>query len=89
MEKLQKSASVAQITNPVLFKALVLLFPDVAQRVSDRYGTKFSTQTFREILEPFLAKLKAQTLKNPGRSHLELYRIFQKTLRRQFTIAGI
>jgi DGQHR domain-containing protein len=89
MEKLKKSACENQMTNPVLFKALVLLFPDVAQRVSDRRGSNFSTQTFREVLEPFLEKLKAPTLKRPGRSHIELYQTFQKALRRQFTIAGI
>jgi DGQHR domain-containing protein len=76
-----------QIVNPTLFKALILLFPDVAQRVADRHGNDFTAQRFIEALEPFKA-LPAKTFRNPGQSHVVLYETFQKRLRQQFTIAG-
>jgi hypothetical protein len=76
-----------KITNPIIFRAIILLFPDVAQRVSDRYNKDFSAQNFTSVLEPF-SKMKAQTLKNTGNSHIALYEKLQKTFRQHFTIAG-
>lgn len=76
-----------QLINSTLFKTLILLFPDVAQRVADRHGKDFSVQRFVEALEPFKA-VSAKTFRNPGQSHIALYEAFQKRLRQQFTIAG-
>jgi hypothetical protein len=42
------------ITNPTLFRALMLLFPSVAERVADRHPNDFSVANFDEIVEPFL-----------------------------------
>jgi hypothetical protein len=85
-----KAANCADlIVNPTLFKALVALFPDVAQRVSDRYGEEFSVSRFREVLMPFFGKIKTSQLRNPGASHIALHAIFQKALRQQFRIASI
>jgi len=76
-----------QLANPTLFKALLLLFPDVAQRVSDRYDKDFSVQRFSDALEPFKTS-PPRTFRNPGQSHLALHEQLQKRLRQQFTIAG-
>jgi DGQHR domain-containing protein len=77
-----------QITNPTLFRALVFLFPEVAQRVSDRHNSDFSVQNFDEVLQPVFKKVRASDLRSPGKSHLALHETFQKVLRQQFTIAG-
>jgi len=41
-----------KITNPTLFRALMLLFPVVAEKVSDRYGDEFTADNFVEVLRP-------------------------------------
>jgi DGQHR domain-containing protein len=89
MEYLKTLDCEALVTNPILFKAIILLFPDVAQRVSDRYGTDFSAQNFRYALDPVFKKITAKSLKNPGQSHIVLAEEFRKKLRQQFTIAGV
>ena len=78
-----------RIVNPTLFKALVALFPDVAQRVADRFREDYSAQRFGEVLQPFFEKLKTSELKSPGNSHVELHETFQKVLRQQFRISGV
>jgi DGQHR domain-containing protein len=87
MQLLKERGTEDQISNPTLFKSVILLFPDVAQRVSDRYGKDFSIQNFIETLAPF-KKLKAQTFRNPGQSYMAFHDRLQKLLRQQFTIAG-
>jgi DGQHR domain-containing protein len=77
-----------KLVNPVAFRAIVLLFPDVAQRVSDRYGNRYSSTNFTDVLEPVFQTLTASSLRNPGKSHVALYEKYQKTLRRQFTIGA-
>lgn len=63
----------AKITNPTLFRALMLLFPVVAEKVSDRYGDEFTTDNFAEVLRPALARTKKGQTANPGNSPSVLY----------------
>jgi hypothetical protein len=61
------------ITNPTLFRAVMLLFPSVAERVSDRHQ-EFSVTNFDEIVGPFFARLEiglAETRVEP--THLARY----------------
>jgi DGQHR domain-containing protein len=88
-EHLQKLSGPQWLANPILFRAALLLFQDVAQRVFDRHGKEFSVQNFREVLEPFFAKTKKNSLKSPGPSYVALGDTFKKALRQQFTIAGV
>lgn len=73
------------ITNPTLFRAVMLLFPSVAERVSDRHQ-EFSVTNFDEIVGPFFARLKKSDLQKPGSSPHTLHDTFRKTLRSGFTI---
>jgi DGQHR domain-containing protein len=86
VQGLKLSANETMITNPVLFKALILLFADVAPRVSDRFDGKFSVENFRQIVFPMFQKVKPTLLKSPGASHLALHANFQKLLRHSFKI---
>jgi hypothetical protein len=73
------------ITNPTLFRALMFLFPAVAERVSDRHQ-EFSVANFDEIVGPFFSRLKKSDFQRPGSSPHSLHESFRKTLRSGFTI---
>lgn len=88
MEHLQKESGEAWITNPTLFRAVLAIFQDIAQRVADRYGPEYTVQNFREVVSPLLARVKKGTLKTPGTSYVALSDTLKKSLRQQFTIAG-
>lgn len=75
------------ITNPTLFKALMLLFPTIAERVSDRHGSEFSVANFNEIVRPMFGRVKRNEIANPGKSPTLLLDIFRKALRSGFTIS--
>ena len=87
LEHLRRLNGASWITNPILFRAILFVFQDVAQRVADRFGPNYSVQNFREVLEPFLTKLKSTTLRTPGTSYLTVSANFKKMLRGQFTIS--
>lgn len=89
MEHLQKESGESWITNPTLFRAVLSIFQDIAQRVTDRYGREYTVQNFREVVSPFLARVKKATLKTPGTSYVALGETFKKALRQQFTITGV
>lgn len=77
-----------KITNPTFFRALMLLFPQIAERVADRHGQKFTTEHFSEIVSPFMSRVRSSDLNRPGTSYVVLHENFLKSLRSGFTIAG-
>jgi DGQHR domain-containing protein len=74
------------IINPALFKALLLLFPDIAERVSERFNGAFSVANFEAISQPFFQRLKKNELPKAGAGHLALYEHFRKTLTAGFAL---
>jgi DGQHR domain-containing protein len=76
------------VTNPTMFRAVMLLFPFVAGRVFDRYQGAYTVENFNEVLAPLLAKLKKADIHRPGASHLDLHNLFRKRLESVFSIAG-
>jgi hypothetical protein len=83
---LRRHNAVGNITNRTLFRALILLFPTVAERVSDRHDGRFTTAHFEEVLEPFFQRIKRNDVLKPGASHVALYENFLKALRSGFSI---
>jgi hypothetical protein len=69
------------ITNPTIFRAAFLLFPEVAQRVKDKYDSVYSSDNFYFVLEPMFGRLKAGQLTSAGNSPRELHAIFTKALK--------
>jgi hypothetical protein len=78
-----------KITNPTLFRALMLLFPIIAERVSDRYTSNYSTEHFAEFTEPLFSRLKKTDFDRFGTSYISLYEYLRKSMRAGFSIAGV
>jgi len=74
------------IANPVLFKALMLLFTNVAERVADRHGGKYTVATFEDVLIPFFRRLKKTDLPRAGMSHIVLHEHYSKALSAGFLL---
>jgi DGQHR domain-containing protein len=74
------------ITKPQVFRAVMLLFPEVGQRVKDKFGKKYTADAFAEVLIPMFDRLRAAQLKNPGNSHRELYDQLSAALKTSFTL---
>jgi len=74
------------IANPALFKALVLLFANVAERVSDRHGGAYTVANFEEVLTPMFRRLKKSELPKAGAGHLALHEHYRKTLSAGFSL---
>jgi DGQHR domain-containing protein len=74
------------ITNPTVFRAIMLLFPDVAQRVQDRHGRLYTVENFDEVLEPAISGLRPTLLNKPGNASRALYSELQKALRSDFSL---
>jgi DGQHR domain-containing protein len=83
---LRENGAAEKITNPTLFKALILTFPLVAQRVSDRFGGEYSTANFQKVLAPLFQNTKKSEFQHPGQSHKLLHEIFRKALSSGFSL---
>lgn len=75
------------IINATLFRAILLVFPFVVGRVSDRFGRQFTVQNFEEILRP-LQKIRKSDLQRAGATHINLADGFRKKLESSFSIDG-
>ncbi len=76
----------AAIANPALFKALALLFVNVAERVADRHGADYSVASFEEVLIPFFRRLKKADLPRAGLGAKALHEYYAKALSAGFLI---
>ena len=56
------------ITQPIVFRAILAVFPEVAQRVRDRFGIKYQTDHFSDIVSDMLKGVKNTSLRNVGNS---------------------
>ena len=74
------------ITKPQVFRAVLLLFTEVGQRVKDKYGKAYEVQNFSEILQPMFTRVKASALQKPGTSYKELHDYLSRALRTSFTL---
>jgi hypothetical protein len=76
----------AWLVSASLFKALILLFPNVAERVADRHGGEYTVKNFNGVLDPMFRRVKKAELQHPGTSHLSLYDSFRKSLSAGFSL---
>jgi DGQHR domain-containing protein len=83
---LRANDAMNNITNPTLFRAAILLFPYVAEKVSDRHGDNYTVENFNEVMRPFFARVKKYDLRNPGGSITALHDSFKKALQSGFSI---
>lgn len=74
------------VSEPVVFKAFMALFRDVAQKSRDRFGRKFSAENFLDVLSPVFSRLPAKQFSSPGSSYKDLYALMQAQLGKDFLI---
>ncbi len=86
VEGLRLQQAQENIVNPALFKALLLLFPDIAERVAERGGGELRVENFQQILLPMFRRLKKSELPKPGAGHLAMREHFRKTLSAGFSL---
>ena len=86
MAGLRAAQAEKNITNPTLLRAVMLLFPAVAEKVSDRHGENYTVQNFDEILGPFFSRVKRNDLRTPGARPSTLHSNFKNALQSGFTI---
>jgi DGQHR domain-containing protein len=73
------------IVKPVVFRALMQLFPQVAQRVKDK-NAQYSANSFSEALAPMFSRIKTKSLAQPPLSQNLLFTEMSDALRTSFTL---
>ena len=73
------------ITNSVVFKSTVAIFPHVAQRTKDKYSN-YGKDSFSEILSPLFSKIKITKITKPGNSYKDLSNYFIECLKTDFVL---
>jgi DGQHR domain-containing protein len=86
MAGLKKLKVDSTITNPTVFRAALLLFPEVGQRLVDRFGKKYTSDNFYAVLAPLFDRIKASAFKNPGGNAEALRKFMSNTMKSQFTL---
>ena len=74
------------IVNPIVFRATMLVFKDITQKVQDKYGKVYTVENFREVLVPLFEGKRTSLLRRPGSSQRDLYNQFVRALKSSFTL---
>lgn len=88
LSALREMDLVEKITNPTLFRAMMLVFRIAAEKAADRYGDGYTAEDFSRVLSPMFSRVKKADLKAPGNSPSALYDQLRKQLDQGFSIAG-
>jgi phosphatidate phosphatase PAH1 len=81
--KIQNISS--HITNPTVFRAVITIFPHVAQRTKDKYNN-YRQDSFSEVLSPLFSKLKISKISKPGNSYRDLANYLIECLKTDFVL---
>jgi DGQHR domain-containing protein len=84
---LRRHNAADNMTNPTLFRAIILLFPTVAERVSDRHSGAYTAEHFSDVLAPFFSRVRKNDLKHPGSSPFALHETFRRVLQSGFSLS--
>jgi len=80
-----KKGASGVIVKPVVFRALMQMFPQVAQRVKDK-SASYTVNAFTDALTPMFLRLKPKSLTNPPLSQNQLFGEMSEALRTSFTL---
>jgi DGQHR domain-containing protein len=69
------------ITAPIVFRAMIVIFPDIAQRVRDRFGTKYETDNFAVIFVEMFRVIRPSSVKQVGNSVADYAKVFTYALK--------
>jgi DGQHR domain-containing protein len=81
-----KKTATPLLAKPVVFRAFVGLFRNVAQRVVDKYDSDYTPANFQTIISPIFAKLPMKRLEEPGNSWTLLRDYLDGRLRSKLTL---
>lgn len=85
-DEFSRHKAMASLTKPTAFKAIMRLFPDVAVRVKDRYGSEYTKDNFVQFLAPAFNRTASAKLVNPGNSVQALYEHMKRCLEAGFQL---
>jgi DGQHR domain-containing protein len=85
---LRKHDAHKNLANSTMFRAIVLLFPLVAERVNDRYGSEYTVDNFDGVMRPFFLRVKKNRLTTPGQGAVALAEEFEKALQSGFSLGA-
>lgn len=74
------------ITNPTVFRAIMMLFPEVARLVKDRYAAEYTDSHFADVMSALIPRLRSAQFRKPGSSPRALFDTLLKALRSGFTL---
>lgn len=83
---LSKRSTASLLGKPVVFRAVLGLFPIVAQRVADRYSGEYSPSNFAEIIGPIFLNVPIKRLELPGTSWVQLRDYLEKRMRSKLVL---
>ena len=74
------------LAKPVIFRAIMGLFPVITQRVQDKFSSKYTVSHFFSILEPIFSNIPTKRLLEPGTSWVALRDYFETRLKKKMSI---
>jgi DGQHR domain-containing protein len=82
-QHLQEKRSQETFSNPVVFRALLDVFPRIARVVNDRKGQEYDDSDFYLAMEPMFRHTRPITFRSPGTSYKQLSDRLVKKLDRE------
>ncbi|MUH72712.1 DGQHR domain-containing protein [Psychrosphaera haliotis] len=74
------------VVSSIVFKAVLNVFPEIASKVKDRYGSEYSADNFLSVMLDMFEAIDINKIKKPGKSYLALSKHFSESMKTNFTL---
>lgn len=85
-EGLSKMQCEETFTNSVVFRAIMAVFPVIASKVKDRFGSDYTPDNFFEVMEPMFNKASSSKFVNARNSHKGLASHIEDCMKVSFSL---
>jgi DGQHR domain-containing protein len=75
-----------QMCNSTVFRALFAIFPEIASKVKDRFGSDYSVDNYDSVMSDMFEKISIQKIKKPGNSYKVLASHLSNSMKSNFTL---
>lgn len=75
-----------KLISPMLFRAIMDTFPEVAQISAAQHGKEFTKSKFSTVINPIITQLSASKIEKSGKSVKDLSAMFSRFMKNDFSI---
>lgn len=75
-----------QLCNSTIFRAIFSIFPEVASKLKDKFGSEYTVDNYEAVMADMFSKISMAKMKKPGSSYKTIANHMSNSMKSTFTL---